>query len=90
MSLNSVFRVLLFLGWVRIPPKVRLKGPLMEWRRGNLGESREHCLGAIFESGSTSFELSSDELGSRGIGFARAFDDEEAMIKYSTGRGARV
>ena len=34
----------------------------------------------MFESMSTSCELSSEELKSRGMGFARAFDEDAAMM----------
>ena len=79
MSLNSVFRVRLLRGCVRMPPRISLNGPLMEWSRGSLGDNREYCRGRIFESMSTSWELSSKELKSLGMGLARALDEDAAM-----------
>lgn len=52
---------------------------LIEWSRGSLGDNREYCRGRIFESMSTSWELSSEELKSLGMGLARALDEDAAM-----------
>ena len=46
---------------------------------GNLGANKDRLLGAMLASSGTSCELASEELGSRGIGLARAFDEEAAM-----------
>ena len=85
MSLKSVFRVRLRVGFVNTPPKTNWNGPLMEWSRGNLGASNDSCRGWMFESvriSSKSCELSSDELRSRGMGRARALDEEAATNEY--------
>ena len=85
MSLNSVFLVRLRVGFVNTPPKTNWNGPLMEWSRGNLGARNDSCRGGIFESArisSKSCELSSDELRSRGMGRARALDEEAAINEY--------
>jgi hypothetical protein len=86
MSLKSVFLERLRCGFVRTPPKTNWNGPLMEWSRGNLGASNDSCRGWMFESSrisSKSCELSSDELRSRGMGRARAFDEEAAIDEYA-------
>lgn len=78
MSLNAVFRVRL-RGFVKMPPNTNLNGPLIEWSRGNLGANRGSCRGWTLASSRISCELSSEELTARGIGRARALDDEAAM-----------
>ena len=62
-----------------MPPNTNLNGPLIEWSRGSLGDNNDCCRGGMLESARTSWELSSDELKSRGMGRARALDDDAAM-----------
>ena len=54
MSLNSVFRVRLRRGFVKMPPNTNLNGPLIEWSRGSLGDNNECCRGGMLESARTS------------------------------------
>jgi hypothetical protein len=79
ISLNGIRRVRLREGSTKIPPSTSLKGPLIECRRGIRGDIKENCRGKILGSSRTSWELSSEELTSRGIGRARALDKEAAI-----------
>ena len=79
ISLNGIRRVRLREGSTKIPPSTSLKGPLIECRRGIRGDIKENCRGKILGSSRTSWELSSEELTSRGIGRARALDEEAAI-----------
>ena len=89
MSLKSVFLVRLRVGFVNTPPRTNWNGPLMEWSRGSRGASNDSCRGWMFESvkiSSRSCELSSDELRSRGMGLARALDEEAAINNMNGGQ----